>query len=266
MPKTKTKTKTSSSTSKTGVASAASGGDGSSFRDRLLKKASDARTSRPKKTPEDYAAARDAAFKAIVFGDSNADNCRGGYDINAKPLLELMETGAEDGYTSAIIYRWNWCSRPSNRAWTFNNVRLRDLLFNNPSRESGFKDNDNLIDKLQKYITKEYGEGFNVVFRKFGGKRVQPRSGEGSAGGAAGAGGDSRPRFINQKFQLSVMWGEPRDEREGSGRDGGRDGGRGRSDTTEKRAPSAVEEKPDEKTDEENEAESSDESEDDNSK
>lgn len=241
----KAKTSASSKTSKsTGSAGGGTSDGGLSFRERLLKKAADARTSRPKKTPEDYAAARDAAFKAIVYGDDNADNCRGGYDLNAKPLLELMENGATDGYTSAIIYRWNWCSRPSNRAWTFNNVRLRDLLFNNPSRESGFKDNDNLIDKLQNYITKEYGEGFKVVFRKFGGKRVQPRPGEGGAGG-----GDSRPRFINQKFQLSVMWGEPRED--AGGRDGGGRGGGGRGDA-EKRAPSAAdEESEDESGDEE---------------
>lgn len=174
------------------------------FRAKLLKTASDARSLRTKKTPEDFAAARNAAFDAIVNGDKNDDNSRDEYELNRKPMLELMETSAAEGYTSAILYRWRFCRRPSDRTWTFNNVRLRDLLFRKPSDDASFKDNETLLEKLQNHINREYGEGFKIIFKQFGGNLVKDSK----------SGTEERPRRINQKFQLSIMWGEPREKDE----------------------------------------------------
>lgn len=176
------------------------------FREKLLKKAEEARsarTVRTTKTPEDYAAARDAAFNAIVHGDKTPENSReADYKLNQQTMLELIDTGASEGFTSAIIYRWRWCRRPSDRAWTFNNVRLRDLLFRPPSDDAGFKDNDTLLEKLQKYADTEYGEGFKIVFKQFGGQLRRTNDGRSET--------SARPQRINQKFQLTIMWGDPR--------------------------------------------------------
>lgn len=220
MPKGKSAVNTkssSSSSSSDGEKSASAGASTSTssagtskitFREKLLKTAADARASRPKKTAEDFARARDIAFDALVYGDKNEDNTRKGFELNAEPMCKRIENSAIDGFTSAIIYTWNYVNRPSNRAWTFDNVRLRDLLFRRPSNEAGFKDNETLLEKLQNYIDSEFGEGFKLVFKTFGGKVGTGGSGYGAGGSGAGS---ERQRNINKKFQLTIMWGEPRD-------------------------------------------------------
>lgn len=180
------------------------------LRSKLLKKADEVRASRPavpEKTAEDYAKGRDLAFNALVDGDTNEDNCIGknnrddSFELNAVPMLKLMEASADEGRQSAFIYRWQWKKNPSDRTWTFNNVRLRDLLFRRPSDDAGFKDNDTLMEKLNEYVTKEYGEGFRIIFRQYGGKCINKREAERGA----------KPRYINQTFLLTVSW---RDETE----------------------------------------------------
>ncbi len=215
MPKGKASVDTKNSSSGSAgekSASASSGGKGvNTFREKLLKTAADTRALRPKKTAEDFAKARDIAFDAMVYGDKNENNTRKGFELNADPMRKRIEDSASAGFSSANIYDWNFVNRPSNRAWTFDNVRLRDLLFRRPSNEAGFKDNETLLEKLQNYIDSEFGEGFKLIFKTFGDRGGY---GAGSATGSASSNTTGRPRNVNKKFQLTIMWGEPRDSRE----------------------------------------------------
>lgn len=197
------KVKTSSSKAKSNTASKKV-----NFREKLLKTASDVRAARAVKTPEDYAAARDVAFNAIINGDKDASNSKDTYEINRKPMRELMEKSASEGFTSSPLYRWRFCRRASDRSWTFNNVRLSDLLFRRPSEDASFKDNETLMEKLQNYANTEFGEGFKVIFKRF---IVHPKGGKKNMGGAS----DDKERRgppPNQNFQLSIIWGEPREK------------------------------------------------------
>jgi hypothetical protein len=177
---------------------------GESFREHLLKTASNVRAKRDVKTPEDYADARDVALHAIINGDKDKENSKDIYEINRKPMIELMEISASEGFTSAILYRWRYCHRASDRTWTFNNVRLRDLLFRRPSEDASFKDNETLMEKLQTYANSEFGEGFKIIFKRF---IVQPKGTKKVS--------DSKERRSpppNQNFQLSIIWSEPREK------------------------------------------------------
>lgn len=185
--------------------------DKDTFRQLLLNVNSEAfEASKVPKSAEDYARARDEAFSTIINGDANPLNCKGDCEINGKDLYSKVVESA-DKYTSAFMYRWKWCSHPTDRTWTFGNVRLRDLLFRSPSDDAGFKNNKTLMEMLQDYVNDTYGDGFKVVFKSFGGTKKSPPPGRKGASGGKSV-------IVGQTFQLNLMWGEPR-EKDGDGSD-----------------------------------------------